>query len=255
MSPPARAPDRARVGARAGGALARGAAGDGGRQPDARQLLRRRQSAAAGGRRSERGHGRAPVSRARAAGRRHPRSRRRVDAAGLRPRDPESSCGACCRCCVACARPRARSRADQRRHPPRRGRRSRRWQAGAAIINDISGLADPAMAEVVARTGAGLVLGHLRGEPATMQQGITSPISSPRSPRARSRRSSARCGPASRVAHHRRSGHRLRQDRRAEHRAGGRLAFLARETGCPVLIGASRKAFLGASPASRSVSG
>ncbi|HEY0134805.1 MAG TPA: dihydropteroate synthase, partial [Nannocystis sp.] len=42
--------------------------------------------------------------------------------------------------------------------------------AGAAIINDVSGLADPEMAAVAARTGAGLVLGHLRGEPATMQE-------------------------------------------------------------------------------------
>jgi dihydropteroate synthase len=44
--------------------------------------------------------------------------------------------------------------------------------AGAAIVNDVSGLADPEMAEVVARSGAGLVVGHLRGVPATMQQGI-----------------------------------------------------------------------------------
>jgi dihydropteroate synthase len=44
--------------------------------------------------------------------------------------------------------------------------------AGASIINDISGLADPAMADVVAKTGAGLVIGHLRGEPTTMQDRI-----------------------------------------------------------------------------------
>lgn len=41
--------------------------------------------------------------------------------------------------------------------------------AGAAIVNDISGLADPNMASVVAAAGAGLVISHLRGEPATMQ--------------------------------------------------------------------------------------
>jgi dihydropteroate synthase len=45
-------------------------------------------------------------------------------------------------------------------------------EAGAAIINDVSGLADPEMAEVAARSGAGLVVGHMRGVPATMQQGI-----------------------------------------------------------------------------------
>lgn len=43
--------------------------------------------------------------------------------------------------------------------------------AGAAVVNDISGLAhDPAMAEVVAGAGAGVVLMHMRGEPATMRE-------------------------------------------------------------------------------------
>ncbi len=43
--------------------------------------------------------------------------------------------------------------------------------AGAGIINDISGLQhDPDMARVAAETGAGLVLMHLRGTPRTMQQ-------------------------------------------------------------------------------------
>ncbi len=45
-------------------------------------------------------------------------------------------------------------------------------EAGAVIVNDVSGLADPAMAEVVARHGAGLVIGHLRGQPDTMQASI-----------------------------------------------------------------------------------
>lgn len=43
--------------------------------------------------------------------------------------------------------------------------------AGAAVINDVSALrADPRMGEVAARTGAGLVLMHMQGTPATMQQ-------------------------------------------------------------------------------------
>jgi dihydropteroate synthase len=37
--------------------------------------------------------------------------------------------------------------------------------AGAAIVNDVSGLADPALAEVCAETGAGLVLMHNRAAP------------------------------------------------------------------------------------------
>jgi len=43
--------------------------------------------------------------------------------------------------------------------------------AGAAIINDISALqADPAMAGIVAKAGAGLVLMHMQGTPQTMQR-------------------------------------------------------------------------------------
>ena len=37
--------------------------------------------------------------------------------------------------------------------------------AGAGIVNDVSGLRDPALAEVCARTGAGLVLMHTRAAP------------------------------------------------------------------------------------------
>jgi dihydropteroate synthase len=44
-------------------------------------------------------------------------------------------------------------------------------EAGADVINDVSGLhADPDMAAVVARTGAGLVLMHMRGTPESMQR-------------------------------------------------------------------------------------
>lgn len=43
--------------------------------------------------------------------------------------------------------------------------------AGASIINDVSGLRfDPAIADVAAECGAGLVLMHMRGSPATMQK-------------------------------------------------------------------------------------
>lgn len=46
--------------------------------------------------------------------------------------------------------------------------------AGATAINDISGLAaDPALARLAAERGAHLILGHLRGEPVTMQQGVS----------------------------------------------------------------------------------
>lgn len=44
-------------------------------------------------------------------------------------------------------------------------------EAGAAIVNDVTALAgDPGMPAVAARYGAGVVLMHMRGEPATMQR-------------------------------------------------------------------------------------
>ena len=45
-------------------------------------------------------------------------------------------------------------------------------RAGAEMINDVSGLrTDAHLAEVVARNGVGLILMHMRGEPRTMQRG------------------------------------------------------------------------------------
>jgi dihydropteroate synthase len=45
--------------------------------------------------------------------------------------------------------------------------------AGAVLVNDVSGLRhDPELGAVVARRGAGLILGHLRGEPETMQADV-----------------------------------------------------------------------------------
>ena len=42
--------------------------------------------------------------------------------------------------------------------------------AGASIVNDVTALGDAEMARVVAGTGAGVVLMHMRGTPRTMQQ-------------------------------------------------------------------------------------
>jgi dihydropteroate synthase len=41
--------------------------------------------------------------------------------------------------------------------------------AGASIINDVSGLRDPAMLAVVRKTGAAAIIMHMQGEPRTMQ--------------------------------------------------------------------------------------
>ena len=43
-------------------------------------------------------------------------------------------------------------------------------QAGADVVNDISGLASPAMRDVCAEFPCGVVLMHMQGEPGTMQQ-------------------------------------------------------------------------------------
>jgi dihydropteroate synthase len=44
--------------------------------------------------------------------------------------------------------------------------------AGAAIVNDVTAMiGDPAMPAVVRNSGAGVILMHMRGTPATMQQG------------------------------------------------------------------------------------
>jgi dihydropteroate synthase len=45
----------------------------------------------------------------------------------------------------------------------------RALDAGADIVNDVSALGERRMAEVVARANAGLVLAHMKGTPATMQ--------------------------------------------------------------------------------------
>src|SRR2546427_12990756 len=42
-------------------------------------------------------------------------------------------------------------------------------EAGASIVNDVSGLREPAMVQVVARSGVGAVVMHMLGHPKTMQ--------------------------------------------------------------------------------------
>jgi dihydropteroate synthase len=44
------------------------------------------------------------------------------------------------------------------------------FEVGAAIVNDVTAGSDPAMFEVVRKADAGMVLMHMRGEPKTMQQ-------------------------------------------------------------------------------------
>ena len=44
---------------------------------------------------------------------------------------------------------------------------------GASMVNDIRGLRDPAMVDVVARSGVPAIIMHMRGEPKTMQQDVS----------------------------------------------------------------------------------
>lgn len=119
--------------------------------------------------------------------------------------------------------------------------------AGAAIINDVSGLADPDMAAVAAATGAGLIVGHLRGEPATMMREI-------RFERVLEEVARELGAAVERALRAGVSGDKIAVDpgigfgKTAEQSAAlvAASAYLMRETGCPVVIGASRKAFLGA---------
>lgn len=120
-------------------------------------------------------------------------------------------------------------------------------QAGATIVNDVTGLRDPEMAAVVAASGAHLCVMHMRGEPRTMQSGeivyedVVGEVSA-------SLRVSAETAIAAGVA-----SDRIMIDpgigfgKTLEHnleltRSLGQLARL----GYPVLYGPSRKRFLGA---------
>jgi dihydropteroate synthase len=118
--------------------------------------------------------------------------------------------------------------------------------AGAAIVNDVSGLADPEMAAVAAEAGAGLVIGHLRGEPADMQEHVHFDdvvgeveaelcASVDRALAAGVRRENIVVDPC--------IGFGKTAEQSAALTASG--ARLREGTGCPVLIGVSRKSFLG----------
>ena len=119
-------------------------------------------------------------------------------------------------------------------------------QAGAHWVNDVSGLAhDPALAAVVARAGAGLILGHLRGTPETMQQQVhfTDVLREVADELSASARAAEAAGvPRARLAVDPGIGF----GKQLEHN----LALLARagelraHVGLPVLVGPSRKSFL-----------
>ncbi len=122
----------------------------------------------------------------------------------------------------------------------------RALEAGAAIVNDVSALrASPDIADLCARTGAGIVLMHMRGEPRTMQEDtrygdLVGEVSTWLAERAEVARG-AGCDPRQIVID---PG--LGFGKSVE----GNLELLARtgdfaRLGYPVLVGPSRKSFIG----------
>ena len=115
---------------------------------------------------------------------------------------------------------------------------------GVHVVNDVSALSDPGMAAAVAAAGAGLVLMHMRGTPATMQRettyvDIVSEVCGFLGERV------ARAEAAG-VAH---QAIALDPGIGFGKSAEGSLELLARlpelaKLGCPIVVGASRKSFL-----------
>ncbi|UCE85378.1 MAG: dihydropteroate synthase [Deltaproteobacteria bacterium] len=120
--------------------------------------------------------------------------------------------------------------------------------AGARIVNDVSGLRfDPDLADVVARHGATLILGHLRGRPETMQRDIHFDAVLPEvaSELAASVETARRAGvPRERLVVDPGLGFGKTLEQNLALLAG--LRWLRKQLDLPVLVGPSRKSFLGA---------
>jgi dihydropteroate synthase len=119
--------------------------------------------------------------------------------------------------------------------------------AGAEIVNDVSALRfDKQLAQVVARSGAGIILMHMRGKPRTMQKGpfardvmrdvmVGLNEALRRARAARIKRAQILVDP----------GIGFGKNYRQNFEILARLPELAR-LGCPVVVGTSHKAFIGA---------
>src|ERR1700681_1576729 len=119
--------------------------------------------------------------------------------------------------------------------------------AGAEIINDVSGLkSDPRIVEVAARSGVPMILMHMRGEPRTMQK----------APFAREVMKDVSCGLRASIAIARKAGVRKSQividpgigfgkSFEQNYELLRRLPEIAK-LGYPLMVGTSRKGFLGA---------
>ncbi|MDG2335817.1 MAG: dihydropteroate synthase [Myxococcota bacterium] len=120
-------------------------------------------------------------------------------------------------------------------------------EAGARVVNDISGLSsDATLAAEVAEAGSTLILGHLRGTPATMQDspGYEDVLEEVALELARSVEQARAAGVASRnLVVDPGIGFGKRFEDNLELIA--HIGWLKGRLGLPVMVGASRKAFLG----------
>ena len=117
--------------------------------------------------------------------------------------------------------------------------------AGAEIVNDVTALGTPGMAELVGETGAGVVLMHMQGEPRTMQadptyDDVVAEVTEFLVDRAASARA-AGVGPE-RICLDPGIGFGKRLEHNLTLLGDGVRSLVA--TGHPVLVGASRKSFL-----------
>lgn len=118
-------------------------------------------------------------------------------------------------------------------------------EAGADVINDVSALGDVEMGGVVARAGVGLVLMHMRGTPQTMQQNPTyGDVTSEVRDELGGALAAARAAgiEAERIVVD--PGIGFAKNREHNLRLLAQLAQL-HELGQPLLLGVSRKAFIG----------
>ena len=116
---------------------------------------------------------------------------------------------------------------------------------GASVVNDVSGgLLDPAILGVAARGDAAVVLGHLRGAPATMMDSVAfDDVVAEVAGELGARIAAARGAGCREVW----ADPGIGFGKRAEHSLAllGELPPLIEALGVPVMVGVSRKSFLG----------
>lgn len=119
-------------------------------------------------------------------------------------------------------------------------------QAGATLVNDVSGLSQPEMARIVAAAGAGVVIMHMRGTPQTMRQyAVYSDVMAEIAAELRPRVELAREAGVREIYVD--PGIGFAKTPAQSFEILRRLGEL-RELGCPIVIGPSRKSFLGVLP-------